>query len=80
VRILLDESLPRPFGRLLIGHVVSTVTDEAWTSLTNGALLRQAAGSFDVQSNRFESLEPLVPRALEALRTLKPRTLVRVCV
>lgn len=104
MRILLDESLPRPLGRLLIGHDVSTVADEGWTSLTNGALLRQAADSFDVlltadqniefqqnlaklplaivvlvaDSNRLESLEPLVPRALEALKVLKPRTLLRV--
>lgn len=104
MRILLDESLPRPLGRLLTGHEVSTVTDEAWTSLSNGALLRQAAATFDVfltadqniefqqnlaklplaivvlvaESNRLESLEPLVPLALEAVKSLKPRTLLRV--
>jgi hypothetical protein len=32
VRILLDESLPRPLSRLLIGHNVSTVAREGWTS------------------------------------------------
>jgi hypothetical protein len=94
----------RPLGRLLTGHEVSTVTDEAWTSLTNGALSRQAAATFDVlltadqniefqqnlaklplavvvlvaESNRLESLEPLVPLTLEALKSLKPRTLLRV--
>jgi hypothetical protein len=47
VRILLDEPLPRPLGRSLIGHDVSTVAGEGWTSLTNGALLRQAAERFD---------------------------------
>ena len=104
MRILLDESLPRPLGQLLVGHDVSTVADEGWTSLTNGALLRKAAASFDVlltadqniefqqnlaklplaivvlvaESNRLESLEPLVPMALEALKSLKPRTLLRV--
>ena len=103
MRIPLDESLPRPLGRLLIGHDVSTVAGEGWTSLTNGAPLRQAAERFDVlltadqniefqqnlaklplaivlvaDSNRFESLEPLVPHVLEALRSLKPRTLLRV--
>ena len=104
MRILLDESLPRPLGRLLIGHDVSTVAGEGWTSLTNGALVRQAAERFDVlvtadqniefqqnlatlplaivvlvaESNRLESLEPLVPLALEALKSLKPRTLLRV--
>jgi hypothetical protein len=35
VRILLDESLPRPLGSLLTG-AESTVRDESWTSVTNG--------------------------------------------
>jgi hypothetical protein len=105
VRILLDESLPRPLRLSLVGHEVSTVRDESWTSLTNGMLLRQAAEHFDAfadrgpahrvlaesrnpepiavviliaDSNRLESLEPLVPDVLEALKTLKPRTLLRV--
>ena len=104
MRILLDESLPRPLGLVLIGHDVSTVRDESWTSLTNGALLRQAAATFDVlltadrniefqqnlatlpiavvilvaESNRLESLEQLVPNVLEALKTLKPKSLIRV--
>ncbi len=100
MHILLDESLPRPLGLALVGHDVSTVRDESWTSLTNGALLRQAAERFDAlltadqniefqqnlstlpiavlvlvaDSNRLESLEPLVPDSLEALKTLKPKT------
>lgn len=104
MRILLDESLPRPLSRLLVGHLVSTVAGEGWTSLSNGALLRRAAEHFDVvltadqniefqqslatlpvavvvlvaESNRLESLEPLVPDLLEALKTLKSRTLLRV--
>ncbi|MDA1036693.1 MAG: DUF5615 family PIN-like protein [Chloroflexi bacterium] len=104
MRILLDESLPRPLARALIGHAVSTVRDEGWTSLANGALLRHAAEKFDVvltadqniqfqqnlstlplaivvlvaESNRLESLEPLVAQVLEALKNLKTRTLVRV--
>ena len=104
MRILLDESLPRPLARELIRHQVSTVRDQGWTSLTNGALLALAAGAFDVlltadqnlefqqnlanlplavvvvvaDSNRLESLEPLVPQVLAVLRTLKPKALVRV--
>ena len=104
VRILLDESLPRPLGALLVGHVVSTVAEEGWASLSNGALLRRAAEHFDViltadqniefqqnlatlplavvvlvaESNRLESLEPLVPDILEALKVLKSRALFRV--
>lgn len=104
MRILLDESLPSPLSRLLVGHDVSTVAREGWTSLTNGALLRQAALAFDVvltadqniefqqnlstlplavvvliaESNRLESLEPLVPAVLDALDNLKARTLLRI--
>ena len=104
MRILLDESSPRPLARLLHGHDVSTVRAESWTSLTNGVLLRQAAAKFEVlptadqniqfqqnpaalplavlvivaESNRLESIEPLVPDVLDALKGLKPRTLIRV--
>ncbi len=104
MRILLDESLPRPLAGLLTDHVVSTVRDEGWTSLSNGVLLRQAAATFDVfltadqniqfqqnlqtlplavvvliaESNRLESLEPLVFDVMDALKSLKPRTLVLV--
>ena len=104
MRILLDESLPRPLGAALTGHEVSTVQAESWTRLTNGALLRQAAARFDVlltadrniefqqnlaalpiavvvlvaESNRVESLALLVPEVLELLKTLSPKTLVRV--
>jgi len=74
-----------------------------WTSLGNGALLKQAAAEFDVlltadqniefeqnlttlpvavvvlvaESNRLESLEPLVPAVLQALDVLSAKTLVR---
>ena len=44
-------------GALLIGHDVSTVSDEAWTSLTNGALLRQAAERFDVLLTADQNIE-----------------------
>lgn len=57
MRILLDESLPRPLGRLLVGHDVSTVADEAWTGLDNGALLRQAAENFDVLLTADRNIE-----------------------
>ena len=58
MRILLDESLPRPLGRLLVGHDVSTVADEAWTSLTNGALLRRAAAAgFEVLLTADQNIE-----------------------
>jgi predicted nuclease of predicted toxin-antitoxin system len=104
MRVLLDESLPRPLGRLLKGHDVSTVGQEGWASHENGELLREAATRFDVlltvdqnlefqqnltqlpiavivliaESNRLESLEPLVTGVLNALSEIQPKTLVRV--
>jgi hypothetical protein len=104
VRVLLDESLPRPLAKQIVGHDARTVSQMKWTSLGNGELLKQAAAAFDVlltadqniefqqnlatlpiavvvlvaDSNRLESLEPLVPAILQALETAKPRTLVRV--
>ena len=104
MRLLLDESLPRPLAALLTGHDVRTVTEMGWTSLSNGALLRQAAPLFDAlltadqniefqqnlktlpmavvvlvaDSNRLESIEPLVPAILQGLEALQPNVLVRV--
>jgi hypothetical protein len=57
VRLLLDESLPRPFAGLLTGHEVRTVTQMGWTSLSNGALLRQAAAEFDALLTADQNIE-----------------------
>jgi len=57
VRILLDESLPRPLSRLLAGHHVQTVTQMGWTGLSNGELLRQAADSFDAVLTADQNIE-----------------------
>ena len=48
VRILLDESVPRQFARLLDGHEVQTVPRRGWAGISNGELLRRAATEFDV--------------------------------
>ena len=47
MRILLDESLPHDLAALILGHHVSTVRDEGWTSIKNGKLLALAATKFD---------------------------------
>jgi hypothetical protein len=57
MRVLLDESLPRPLGRLLVGHSVRTVGQAGWTSVKNGALLRLAAIDFDVLITADQNLE-----------------------
>ena len=43
MRVLADESVPRRFVRLLVGHDVQTVQQAGWTSLSNGTLLHAAA-------------------------------------
>lgn len=48
MRVLLDHCVPRPLGRLLSGHEVTTAYRAGWAALTNGDLLRAAASSFDV--------------------------------
>ena len=57
MRVLLDESLPRPVANLLIGHSVRTVAGMKWTSLANGELLRRAANAFDVVLTADQNVE-----------------------
>ena len=57
MRLLLDESLPPPLADLLPSHDVRTVTQMAWTSLTNGELLRQAAAQFDAVLTADQNIE-----------------------
>ena len=57
MRVLLDESVPRPLARLLVGHDARTVTQMKWTSLGNGALLKQAAAEFDVLLTADQNIE-----------------------
>ncbi|HEY6168795.1 MAG TPA: DUF5615 family PIN-like protein [Verrucomicrobiae bacterium] len=48
MRVLLDECVPRPFGRRLAGHTFSTVPKEGWSAFKNGKLLALAQARFDV--------------------------------
>jgi hypothetical protein len=49
MRILLDESVPRPLRRELVDHEVSTVVEVGWAGNRNGELLRLlAAEHFEV--------------------------------
>jgi len=48
VRVLLDESVPVDFARNLTGLDAQTVIGLGWAGLQNGALLRAAAGQFQV--------------------------------
>ena len=87
MRVLLDESLPRDLGKELTGHEVQTVRQAGWAGLTNGNLLRRAAGQFVVlvtgdrnlefQQNRAALPIPVViliavSNRIESLRPLIP--------
>jgi predicted nuclease of predicted toxin-antitoxin system len=57
VRILLDESLPRPLARLLPEHDVRTVAAMGWAGKRNSELLRLAATAFDAVLTADQNLE-----------------------
>ena len=57
MRILLDESLPRPLARLLPEHEVRTVAAMGWTGIRNSELLQLAAGEFDTILTADQNLE-----------------------
>src|SRR5437868_12109227 len=44
MRILLDECLPRPLKKELLGHDVHTVPDMGWSGKKNGELLQLMVG------------------------------------
>ena len=48
MRILLDESLPKPLAREFPGYHVSTVAGMGWSGKRNGELLRLAQREFDI--------------------------------
>lgn len=48
MRVLLDESIPVDFAQDLKTVGARTVSELGWAGLKNGALLRQAAGQFQV--------------------------------
>ena len=57
MRILLDESLPRPLARLLPEHEVRTVAEVGWTGKRNGELLQLAAAGFDAVLTADQNME-----------------------
>ena len=80
MRVLLDECLPKDLARELPGHVVKTVPQAGWASISNGKLLRLVAdsGKFDVfltmdknlpQQNKLREL----PFAIVVLRAKSNR-------
>ena len=58
MRLLLDECVPRPLKRDLVGHDVHHVVDMGWSSKRNGELLQlMVADGFDALLTVDQSLE-----------------------
>lgn len=76
MRLLLDESLPRRFGRLLAGHEVVTVGEAGWSGLTNGRLLGLAQHQFDcfLTADRSLVYQQTIGRFDIAVIVLRART------
>jgi len=50
MRILLDECVPWPMHRLLIGHECRTAQQQGWGGIKNGQLLQFAEASADAEA------------------------------
>jgi hypothetical protein len=48
MRILLDECVPWPVQKLLVGHECVTVQQRGWGGIKNGELLRLGESEFDL--------------------------------
>ena len=48
MRVLLDENVPAPLRPALGPHEVKTLQEQGWAGISNGELVRQAEGRFDV--------------------------------
>ena len=48
MKVLLDECVPWPLGRLLTGHVCANPQKQGWGGIKNGQLLALAEGEFDL--------------------------------
>jgi hypothetical protein len=48
MNILLDECVPWPMHKLLVGHICTTAQRRGWGGIKNGELLRLAEGEFDL--------------------------------
>jgi len=48
MKILLDECVPWPMHKFLVGHICSTAQAKGWGGVNNGALLSLAETEFDL--------------------------------
>jgi len=86
MRIILDENPPKPLNRIFSGHSVATVQELGLAGTTNGKLLAELEGAFDVfitadknlryqqnLSGRTLAIIELPTNRLPLLRPLFPR-------
>jgi hypothetical protein len=58
LKVLLDNCVPRPFSRHIVGHVVEHAGKKGWGELANGVLLATAhAAGFVVMITTDRSIE-----------------------
>lgn len=57
MKILLDESLPKPLLKEFSGYHVSTVVGKGWSGKKNGELLRLAQEEFDIFLTADQNLQ-----------------------
>jgi predicted nuclease of predicted toxin-antitoxin system len=81
-RVLLDHCVPRQFGRLLVGHSVSTAAREGWADLENGELLSAAeTAGFEVLITSDKNLRYQQNLALRKIAIIElPTNRLRVVV
>ena len=70
MKIVLDECVPWPMHKLLIGHQCESVQARGWGGIQNGELLRLCEGEFDLfitsdQNIRYQ--QNLVGRSIAIL-------------
>ena len=48
MKILIDECVPRPIIKFLVGHIAKTAQEVGWGVYNNGQLLRLAENEYDL--------------------------------
>jgi len=57
MNILLDECVPWPIHKILIGHECGTAQQRGWGGIKNGDLLKRAEGEFDLFITADQNIE-----------------------
>ncbi|MGD0462498.1 MAG: DUF5615 family PIN-like protein [Tepidisphaeraceae bacterium] len=57
MNILLDECVPWPVHKILIGHECRTAQQRRWGGIKNGDLLKRAEGEFDLFITADQNIE-----------------------